>query len=250
MALACGRRRSWKATSTTRGEVGGLTQVAFALKRAGGKGAITFGLQPWSNAGYDVSQIRTDDIADEYRISYAGEGGLAQSHIGYARRWEGTQWKHFEGPETAKADSSRIISHVTALGARYEQRFGSLLGPGTIDVANPIYLDTRVETEETHRSGGFTVGFGHERLLGSRFDRDHKLVASTLLRLGGFAQLAGTPHRPGHPLGIWQTLSTGPLEVDSVYQRRPCTTSICRCPGPSVPSSNAIPESACGFGRC
>ncbi|MEC8597389.1 MAG: hypothetical protein VXY61_03430 [Bacteroidota bacterium] len=205
--------------STTRGEVGGLTQVAFALKRAGGKGAITFGLQPWSNAGYDVSQIRTDDTADEYRISYAGEGGLAQSHIGYARRWEGTRWKRFEGTETAKADSSRIISHVTALGARYEQRFGSLLRSRTIDVANPIYLDTRVETEEAHRSSGFTVGFGHERLLGSRFDRDHKLVASTLLRLGGFAQL-GRGHRIDRVTrwASWQTLSTGPLEVDSVYQ--------------------------------
>ena len=42
--------------STTRGEVGGLTQVAFALKRAGGKGAVSFGLQPWSHSGYDVSQ--------------------------------------------------------------------------------------------------------------------------------------------------------------------------------------------------
>lgn len=205
--------------SATQGEVGGLTQVAFALKRAGGKGAFTLGLQPWSNAGYDVSQVRTDDIADEYRISYEGAGGLAQAHIGYARRWEGTQWKRFEGADATKADSVRIISHVTALGARFEQRFGSLVRSRTIDVADPVYLDTRVQTEESHRSGGFTAGFGHERLLGSKFDRDHKLVASTLLRVGGMAQLGR-----GHSIdrvtrwASWQTLSTGPLEVDSVYQ--------------------------------
>ena len=207
--------------STTRGEVGGLTQVAFALKQAGGKGAFTFGLQPWSNAGYDVSQVRVDDIADQYRIAYTGSGGLAQAHVGYARKWEGTRWKRFEGTNASKADSVRIISHVTALGGRFEQRFGSLVRSRTIDVANPIYLDTQVKTTEAHRSGGFTVGFGHERLLGSRFNRDRKLVASTLLRVGGFAQLGR-----GHSIDRitrWastQTLSSGPLEVDSVYQEQ------------------------------
>lgn len=205
--------------STTQGEVGGLQQVAFALKQAGGKGAVTFGIQPWTNAGYDVSQIRVDDTADEYRISYEGSGGLAQAHFGYARRWEGSAWHRFSGSETSTADSVRIINHVTALGARFEQRFGSLVRSRTIDIANPIYLDTRVQTEESHRSAGFTVGFGHERLLGSQFNRDHKIVASTLLRVGGFAQL-GRGHRIARLTrwASWQTLSTGPLEVDSVYQ--------------------------------
>lgn len=204
--------------STARGEVGGLTQVAFALKRAGGKGAFSFGVQPWSSSGYDVSQVRTDDIADQYRISYSGEGGLAQAYAGYARKWEGTRWQTFEGPEGMPADSVRIIAHGTALGARFEQRFGMLGRARTIDVANPIFLDTRVETEETHRSAGFSVGFGHERLLGSRFDRDHKLVASTLLRIGGMAQL-GRSHSIARNTrwASWQTLSTGPLEVDSVH---------------------------------
>ena len=171
--------------SATQGEVGGLRQVAFALKRDGGKGAVTFGIQPWTNTGYDVSQIRVDDTADEYRISYEGRGGIAQAHFGYARRWEGSIWYRFPGSEASKADSVRIISHVTALGARFEQRFGSLVRSRTIDIANPIYLDTRVQTEESHRSAGFTAGFGHERLLGSQFNKDHKIVASTLLRVGG-----------------------------------------------------------------
>lgn len=204
--------------STTRGEVGGLTQVAFALKRAGGKGAVSFGLQPWSHSGYDVSQVRTDDIADEYRISYSGNGGLAQAYMGYARKWEGTRWQRFEGADGAPVDSVRIIAHGTALGARFEQRFGSLGRARTIDVANPIFLDTRVETDEVHRSAGFTFGFGHERLLSSRFDRDHKLVASTLLRVGAIAQL-GRSHTVARNTrwASWQTLSTGPLEVDSVH---------------------------------
>lgn len=204
--------------STARGEVGGLTQIAFALKRAGGKGALTFGLQPWSNAGYDVSQVRTDDIADQYRISYSGSGGLTQAYAGYARKWEGTRWQTFDGPEGMPGDSVRIIAHGTAIGARFEQRFGSLGRARTIDVANPIFLDTRVETDEVHRSAGFTFGVGHERLLGSRFDRDHKLVASTLLRLGGIAQL-GRTHTVDRDTrwASWQTLSTGPLEVDSVH---------------------------------
>lgn len=204
--------------SVDRGEVGGLTQVAFALKRAGGRGALTFGLQPWSNAGYDVSQIRTDDIADEYRISYTGSGGLAQGYVGYARRWEGTRWNRFEDANGVVVDSVRIIAHGTALGARLEQRFGSLIRARTIDVANPVFLDTRVETQEDHRSAGFTVGFGHERLLGARFDKDRKLVASTLLRVGGIGQL-GRNHTLNRNTrwASWQTLSTGPLEVDSVH---------------------------------
>ena len=204
--------------SITRGEVGGLTQVAFALKRAGGKGAFSFGAQPWSNAGYDVSQIRTDDIADEYRISYSGSGGLAQAYAGYARKWEGTRWQTFDDMDGMPEDSVRIIAHSTAIGTRFEQRFGTLGRARTIDIANLIFLDTRVETEEAHRSAGFTIGFGHERLLGSRFDRDHKLVASTLLRLGGMAQL-GRSHSivRNTRWASWQTLSTGPLEVDSVH---------------------------------
>ena len=121
--------------------------------------------------------MRTDDIADEYRISHSGNGGLAccgicapwKDPLAALRRrgwFAGRQRAHLPG---------------TALGARFEQRFGSLGRARTIDVANPIFLDTRVETDEVHRSAGFTFGFGHERLLGSRFDRDHKLVASTLL---------------------------------------------------------------------
>ena len=68
-----------------------------------------------------------------------------------------------------------------------------------------------------HRSAGFTFGFGHERLWGSRFDRDHKLVASTLLRVGAIANSDGATLSLATRWASWQTLSTGPLEVDSVH---------------------------------
>lgn len=204
--------------SVTQGDIGGLTQVAFALKRAGGKGALTFGLQPWSRAGYDVSQIRTDDVADQYRISYTGNGGLAQAHMGYGRRWEKTGWQRFAGADDAITDSVRIITHSTALGARFEHRFGQLERSRTIDVANPIFLDTRVQTEDIHRSTGFTLGAAHERLVGTRFDKDRKLVASTLIRFGALVQL-GRNHSLNRSTrwASWQALSTGPVEVDSVH---------------------------------
>lgn len=203
---------------STQGEIGGLTQVAFALKKAGGKGGFTFGLQPWSNVGYDVSQLRTDDTADEYLISYEGKGGLTQAYAGYARKWEGTKWQTFEGPSGAVEDSVRIIAHGTSFGARMEQRFGQLGRSRTVDIANPTFLDTRVETNEVHRSLGFTLGFGHERLLGTRFNSDRKLVSSTLLRVGGMAAL-GRKHTlaRSNRWASWQTLSTGPLEIDSVH---------------------------------
>lgn len=202
----------------TQGEIGGLTQVSFALKKAGGKGAFTFGLQPWSTTGYNVSQIRTDDTADEYQIAYEGEGGLTQAHMGYARKWEGTKFKRFFAPDGTLQDSVRIIAHGTSFGVRMEQRFGELRRARTIDIANPIFLDTRVETEETHRSLGLSVGFGHERLLGTRFDKDRKLVTSTLLRLGGMAAL-GRQHTlaRNNQWSSWQTLSTGPIEIDSAF---------------------------------
>jgi len=207
--------------SATQGEIGGLTQVAFALKKAGGKGAFTFGLQPWSNTGYDVSQIRTDDTADEYQIAYAGDGGLTQAHFGYARKWEGTRFERFESAEGEVVDSLRIIAHGTSFGVRFEQRFGQLLRTRSIDIANPIFLDTRVETKDTHRSLGLTVGFGHERLLGKTFDRDRKLVSSTLLRIGGIAAI-GRQHTLDrqNQWSSFQTLSTGPIEIDSVHSSK------------------------------
>ena len=210
--------RIMEGDSTTRGELGGLTQIAFALKRAGGKTALTFGLQPRSQAGYDVSQVLTDPVADEYRIRYSGTGGLSQAYIGLARRWEGTTWRRFADAEGNVTDSVRIITSGTAIGGRFEQAFGGMERLRSIDIANPIFVDTRVLTEEVHRSAGFTVGAVREQLMGARFDKDRKLVSSHLLRLGAVARLGR-----GHSIlrdtqwSSWQTLSTGPLEVDSVH---------------------------------
>ncbi|MCH1581980.1 MAG: hypothetical protein L7S63_02585 [Flavobacteriales bacterium] len=210
--------RIMEGDSATQGELGGLTQIAFALKRAGGKSAITFGLQPRSQAGYDVSQALVDPVADAYEIRYSGTGGLSQSYIGYARRWEGYAWRKFTDGDGTVTDSSRIITSGTAFGARFEQVFGSMVRTRNIDVANPIYVDTRVQTDETHRSAGFTLGLVREQLISAKFDKDKKLVSSALLRIGGVAQL-GRQHTADRMTrwASWQTLSTGPLEVDSVH---------------------------------
>ena len=210
--------RIMEGDSTVQGELGGLNQIAFAMKRAGGKTAITFGIQPRSHSGYDVSQDLTDPVAEQYRINYSGNGGLTQSYIGAARRWEGMAWRTFQNAAGDVTDSVRIISSGTAIGARFEQVFGGLERIRTIDIGNPIYVDTRVRTEEVHRSAGFTFGMVREQLMGARFDADRKLTSSHLLRVGGVARLGR-----GHTIGRdtrWsslQTLSTGPLEVDSVH---------------------------------
>ena len=210
--------RILEADSIAKGELGGLSQIAFAFKRAGGKTAFTFGLQPFSQAGYDVSQILTDDVADEYRIGYSGSGGLTRGHSGISRRWEGTRWRRFYDAQGAVTDSVRIITSGTALGANFEQVFGSMVRVRSIDIANPIYVDTRVQTDEVHRQAGFTLGLVREQLVSARFDKDRKLVSSSLLRLGGVFRL-GREHRLDRVTrwSSWQTLSTGPLEVDSVH---------------------------------
>jgi hypothetical protein len=210
--------RIMEGDSTVQGELGGLQQIAFALKRAGGKSAITFGIQPRSHSGYDVSQVLTDPVADQYRINYSGKGGLTQAYIGTARRWERTAWRKFEDVEGNVTDSVRIITSGTAIGGRFEQVFGGLERTRTIDIGNPIYVDTRVVTEEVHRSAGFTFGMVREQLMAAQFDADRKLTSSHLLRLGAVARLGR-----GHAIdrdtrwSSWQTLSTGPLEVDSVH---------------------------------
>ena len=210
--------RIMEGDSITKGELGGLTQVAFALKRAGGKSAFTFGLQPRSQSGYDVSQTLTDDVADEYRIQYSGSGGLTQAHMGYARRWEGTTWRRFTDEQGMVTDSVRIIMSGTAIGARFEQVFGSMVRARTIDIANPIFVDTRVQTDEVHRNAGFSLGLIREQLVAASFDKDRKLVSSSLIRSGAVARL-GRAHSTNRSTrwASWQTLSTGPLEVDSVH---------------------------------
>jgi len=210
--------RIMEGDSTTQGELGGLTQVAFALKRAGGKTAFTFGIQPRSQAGYDVSQVLENSVADEYQIRYFGSGGLSESYIGLARRWEGSAWRKFTDPEGEVVDSVRIITSGTAFGGRFEQVFGGLTRSRTIDIANPIFIDTRVQTDEDHRSAGFTAGLVREQLLSAQFDKDRKLVSSSLLRLGAIARL-GRSHNIARSerWSSWQALSTGPIEVDSVH---------------------------------
>ena len=204
--------------STTVGDVGGLTQVAFALKRAGGKSAISFGLQPSSSAGYELGQLLSDPVAEEYEVRYSGSGGLTRSYVGFSRRWEGTSWRYFNDPAGNAADSVRIITSGTALGGRFEQVFGSMVRTRVIDISNPIFVDTRVQTEELHRNAGFTLGLIREQLVGARFNPDKKLISSSLVRLGGVARL-GRNHTNSRDTqwSSWQTLSTGPLEVDSVH---------------------------------
>ena len=210
--------RIMEGDSTAQGDVGGLTQVAFAMKRAGGKTALTFGLQPGSQAGYELGQTLSDPVAEDYSIRYSGSGGLSRSYLGLARRWEGTRWKRFQNATGQVTDSVRIITSGTAIGGRFEQVFGGLERTRTVDIANPIFVDTRVRTAESHRNAGFTIGLIREQLISSRFDPDRKLVSSSLLRLGGVARL-GRNHTNVRDTrwSSWQTLSTGPLEVDSVH---------------------------------
>lgn len=210
--------RIMEGDSTTRGELGGLTQIAFALKRAGGKTAFTFGVQPRSQAGYNVSQVLENSVTDQYQIRYFGSGGLSEAYAGLARRWEGKTWRKFTDSEGAVTDSVRIIASGTAVGGRFEQVFGGLSRSRTIDIANPIFIDTRVQTDEVHRSAGFTIGVVREQLISAQFDKDRKLVASSLLRLGAIARL-GRNHSTDRTTrwSSWQALSTGPIEVDSVH---------------------------------
>ena len=210
--------RIMEGDSTTQGELGGLTQVAFALKRAGGKTAFTFGVQLRSQAGYNVSLILENDVTDEYQIRYFGSGGLSEAYVGLAHRWEGQAWRKFKDSDGEVTDSVRIITSGTALGGRFEQVFGGLTRSRTIDIANPIFIDTRVQTDEIHRSAGFTVGLVREQLLTAQFNKDRKLVSSSLLRIGAIAQI-GRNHNMNRATrwASWQALSTGPIEVDSVH---------------------------------
>ena len=210
--------RIMEGDSVAKGEVGGLTQVAFAMKKAGGRTAVTFGMQPRSQAGYDVAQVLTDPVAEEYEIRYFGSGGLTQAYLGLAHRWEGKAWRQFYDADGNTTDSVRIITSGTAVGGRFEQVFGGMERSRTINIANPIYIDTRVQTAEDHRNAGFTLGFVREQLVAAAFDKDRKLVSSSLLRVGGVFRL-GRNHTNNRDTrwSSWQTLSSGPLEVDSVH---------------------------------
>ena len=57
-----------------------------------------------------------------------------------------------------------------------------------------------------------------EQLITAQFDKDRKLVSSSLLRIGAIARL-GRNHNTNRSTrwSSWQALSTGPIEVDSVH---------------------------------
>ena len=151
-------------------------------------------------------------MAEEYEIRYFGSGGLTQAYLGLAHRWEGKAWRQFYDADGNTTDSVRIITSGTAVGGRFEQVFGGMERSRTINIANPIYIDTRVQTAEDHRNAGFTLGFVREQLVAAAFDKDRKLVSSSLLRVGGVFRL-GRNHTINRDTrwSSWQTLSSGPV---------------------------------------
>jgi len=169
------------------GWFGGITEADFVLKKRSGRGAFQFGIRPLSGSGYAITDRFEEVGIGEVEISYTGDGGLSEAHLGWSYRFDGQRWHSFDAAAGQAADSLNIIAHGTSFGAQVQQVFGDLGQTRSVNIIDPGYLDSQIKRSALHRGVGFKLGIIHERLIGASYDVDRKLRSSTLLRIGATA---------------------------------------------------------------
>lgn len=128
-------RKISNANASERTSNGTLSHLLMAIP-VNNKSALSFGVMPYSDLGY---QYRTASVVDTSDINYVygGEGGLAKAHIGY-------------GYEVAKGLS---------LGLNFFYLFGNLKTKQSVEfIEDAFALSSRVQNERSLGGAGLQYG--------------------------------------------------------------------------------------------
>ncbi|NRF39096.1 hypothetical protein HQN83_10235 [Pedobacter sp. LMG 31643] len=124
---------------------GTLSHVAVAFPIVAGKSAISFGLLPFTELGYEYT---VNDRLDTNNVNYnySGEGNLTKAYFGYGQQF---------------GDHFRI-------GGNIEYIFGNLLESATLDPLNQVAFNSRNIKKNSVGGVGFSYGAQYEIPLGTK----------------------------------------------------------------------------------
>ncbi len=114
-----------------------LNHLAFALPITRGTSAVSFGLLPYSDLGYNFKQVTKIDTNTVNSV-YGGEGGLSKAYIGYG---------------------FNLFKHLN-LGFNVSYIFGNLRQTRTVEIPNYVYSSFYTSIEQSQSIKGLSYDYG------------------------------------------------------------------------------------------
>ncbi len=114
-----------------------LNHLAFALPITRGTSAVSFGLLPYSDLGYNFKQVTKIDTNTVNSV-YGGEGGLSKAYIGYG---------------------FNLFKHLN-LGFNVGYIFGNLRQTRTVEIPNYVYSSFNTSIEQSQSIKGLSYDYG------------------------------------------------------------------------------------------
>ncbi len=119
-----------------RSHTASLSYFDFAFPIKAQKWSLGFGLLPYSNVGYSITENKTTDFGDSEIRNYQGSGGLNNFHIG----------------------SGIKLNKKLSFGVNTEYLFGSLNNNRKIYFLSPFYFDSEINKSTSIGSFHFKTG--------------------------------------------------------------------------------------------
>ncbi|RYE19762.1 MAG: hypothetical protein EOP42_28545, partial [Sphingobacteriaceae bacterium] len=114
-----------------------LNHIAFAVPVTRGTSALSFGLLPYSDLGYNFTQVTKIDTNTVNSV-YGGEGGLSKAYIGYG---------------------FQLFKHLN-LGFNASYIFGNLRQTRSVEVPNYYYTSFNTRIEQGQSIKGLSYDYG------------------------------------------------------------------------------------------
>jgi hypothetical protein len=163
---------------------GNLNFGSMIMKRAGSKWAFGFGLVPYSTSGYLITETVEDENVGEVKYSYDGSGGINKSYLGVSRRLEAKNWIYFKDKAGNRIDSAQVIKHSLSFGLHANYYFGNLKQQRKVNIADPTFLDMRINNNTQVKDLGADLGVYYQTILSSAYTSDRRLKKKWLIGVG------------------------------------------------------------------
>lgn len=125
-----------KKGNTTEGSFNGsLSHIALAFPLVRGKSAISFGLLPYTQIGYQFSNAEKIDTTNVNHL-YSGEGGLSKAYFGIGQ----------------------ALGQYVRIGANVEYLFGNLVENRSVELDKSASINARLQNKNS--VGGISFSYG------------------------------------------------------------------------------------------
>jgi len=162
---------------------GSIGPMGLVFKRNGGKNALIFGVQPFLQTGYAITQAEEDPNAGTVEKTYDGLGGLSIAQLGWSRSIRGTRFV-----AAGTQDSIAVQGTQLHVAGQVRYLFGSVSRTSRLDIFDPTFLDNRTATHLEHRAAAWNVGVIWDHLIYAHYGSNRDFQKSLTLRLSASLQ--------------------------------------------------------------